>query len=123
MKFGGRPSAKAHRVSWEIHNGAVPTNLYVCHKCDNPLCVNPEHLFLGTPKDNMADMITKGRKNEAGKARGSAQGNACLTDDDVRAIRRRRAAGELLRTIAADFGIGTTQVSDLARRRSWAWLT
>lgn len=56
-----RKSVNAHRVSWEIKNGPVPEGMLVCHNCDTPACVNPEHLFLGTAKDNMDDMVSKDR--------------------------------------------------------------
>lgn len=75
---------RAHRISWEIHHGKIPDRIRVLHKCDNPKCVNPYHLFLGTQKDNISDMWKKGRDNHA---RGERAWRAILTADNVREIK------------------------------------
>ena len=100
----------AHRKSWEIHNGPIPDGLLVCHKCDNPPCVRPDHLFLGTNDDNMADMVQKGR----------APRQSRLTDIEVATIRRRYADGERWpRSLAREFGVSRSTIYYIVRRKTW----
>jgi hypothetical protein len=105
----------AHRVSWEMANGPIPDGLLVLHRCDNPPCVRPDHLFLGTHAENTADAITKGRL-----ASGERHGRHKLGAEAVPSIRARWAAGERLADIAADFGISRSQVSRIGLGRKWA---
>jgi hypothetical protein len=100
----------AHRVSWEIHNGPIPPGAFVCHRCDNPICVRPDHLFIGSAADNADDRDQKGRQRP-GKTR--------LTPYLVSEIRRRRANGEKVQVLADDYGISTGHVSNIANRRWW----
>ncbi len=76
----------AHRVSYELHKGPIASGIFVCHKCDNPPCCNPDHLFLGTQADNMTDKSRKGR-SRGGVFKGSAHHNSSLNDDQVIEIR------------------------------------
>ncbi len=102
----------AHRVSWELANGPIPDGLFVLHRCDNPPCVRPDHLFLGTTKDNADDAQAKGR---LGYQRHPDRYTR-LTADDVRAIRNARLAGEPAKSIAARFGISESHVYNIANR-------
>src|SRR6185295_8724912 len=80
----GTPILRAHRLSWELHNGPIPASLCVCHRCDTPLCVNPAHLWLGTHEENMRD---RDQKRRWGKRAGEANGFSRLTNEIVLAIR------------------------------------
>ncbi len=107
---------KAHRVSWTIVNGEIPEGLHVLHRCDNPPCVNPSHLFLGTHQDNMADHVAKGRTSGAS---GEHNGRARLSIAEVRKIRERLAAGLAQKDIAGEFGVCQQSVSAINRRSTW----
>ena len=123
----------AHRVAWEMANGPIPKGLWVCHKCDNPPCVNPSHLFLGTPKRNAADRHSKGRSatgDDSGartrpdvRPRGESHTSAILTENDVRMIRNRHAAGETFAALGREFGVSNVAVRSAVTRKSWAHVT
>ena len=109
----------AHRFSWEMHNGPIPEGMFVCHTCDNPLCVNPNHLFLGTHSDNMADAANKDRMRRWERARGESHGNAKLTEDQVYEI---RDDTRMPKEIAKEYGVNGPAVSKIQLRRSWKHL-
>ena len=104
----------AHRFSWEQANGPIPDGLCVLHRCDNPPCVNPAHLFLGTRTDNNRDMHAKGRANPP---RGERHPRARLTEEKVREIRRLAAAGISQRQIARMFGVSKGAVASVVTRQ------
>ena len=109
---GGR-QIQAHRFQWEFIFGSIPEGLWVLHKCDNPPCVNPEHLFLGTCQDNHDDMIRKGRKVvPIGEAHPKTQ----LTNQDVLNI---RADTRALAVIGAEYGFDKQHVWKIKKR--WYW--
>lgn len=111
--------AMAHRVSWEINMGPIPPGLKVCHACDNPGCVNPFHLFLGTQADNIKDCLVKGRAN-FGTSTGTSNGNAKLTESEVLVIREKYASGKIFqRDLGKAYGITQAQVSSITRGESW----
>ena len=101
-----------HRVAWIEANGEIPAGQLVLHRCDNPPCVNPDHLFLGTHADNTRDKCAKGRQ---ARMRNERAGMAKLTDAQVAEIRRRRAAGDTCKSIARDYGVHPAHVSRVAR--------
>lgn len=108
---------RAHRVAWELVNGAIPMSVCVCHKCDVPACVNPSHLFLGTVAENVADM---GRKDR--KARGQSISKS-LNNYQVLDIARRVRNGEVGSKLAREYGVHTSTVSAIKVGRYWSHLT
>jgi hypothetical protein len=107
---------QAHRIAWELTYGPVEYGLCVCHRCDVRLCVNPDHLFLGTFADNVHDMIAKGRRNTGTRPRGVGHLNAKLTEEKVRAIRTSDLShGELARSL----GVSRKCVENVLLGRTW----
>jgi predicted DNA-binding protein (UPF0251 family) len=125
----------AHRASWLLHRGEIPDGMCVCHKCDNPICVNPGHLFLGTASDNMRDMSRKGRGGVAkgarnGKStkpektpRGESAGQSKLTNEQVMALRADgRLSGLSQRKLAEKYGITQATVWNILNGNTWKHL-
>ena len=115
-----KTNERAHRASFFLHYGYMPRPpLVVMHKCDNRKCVRPDHLTVGTTRENVADMDRKGRRRQA---RGSQVGNSKLQEADVVAIRRRLAAGERRAPIAADYKISARLIGMIEHKHVWGWL-
>lgn len=111
----------AHRVSYELAKGPVPDGLYVLHACDNPKCVNPDHLFAGSQKDNIQDMHNKGRYRN-GAVRGERNPASKLTDDDVRCIRsiyKPYSREFSQRALARRFGVSKKVIELVLSGRAW----
>lgn len=115
MRFGSIKML-SHRYSWVLHNGTIPDGLVVCHKCDNPPCVNPEHLFLGTHHDNVHDKM---KKNRAVNVIGSKIGCAVFVESEVFDIRVRAASGESVKSLAKEYEASETAVRQLVKGNTW----
>ncbi len=119
----------AHRVSWLLHFGSIPPGLFVCHHCDNPPCVRPDHLFLGTAQINVADRERKGRGAKGAglyalhperRARGERVHLARLTEDQVREIRARYAAGGVKQSdLARAYNVSRGSIGPIVRGETW----
>lgn len=119
VRVGGRDgrSVLAHRVAYCMANNleiSAIDGIEICHHCDRGCCVRPEHLFAGSHKDNMADMVSKGRQQ-----RGERNAGTRLTEDDVVAIRGARASGETITSIAARYRMSRAGIREIVRRRNW----
>lgn len=130
----------AHRLAWEIANGPIPDGMHICHRCDNPPCCNPAHLFAGTQSDNLFDMSRKGRHFSRTKPERLAWGerNARythpertargerarhkLTEAQVKLIRHRLASGESGRALAREYGLNKRTIYRIRDGASWGWL-
>lgn len=117
----GKRLITTHRAAWLVTHGEIPEGMFVCHTCDNRPCVNPDHLFLGTAKDNSADCKAKGRNRWV---QGEASTNAKLTDAQVREIRARhlprvhpaRETGGSVSELSTEFGVSKTYIGALVNR-------
>lgn len=109
----------AHRVSWEIANGVIPDGKNVCHNCpegDNPLCINPSHLWIGTQRQNILDMEAKGRARHLSR---SQNGRAVLSEEDVASILDRLSTGEPQLYLAREYGVSKSTVWWIAHGKTW----
>lgn len=118
FRINGR-TLRAHRFSYEANVGEIPEDMCVCHRCDNRICVNPNHLFLGSLADNVADMDAKGRRS---MPLGERHGCSKLVDADVIAIRRATGGHGLLTKLAEQYGISRPQISNIRSGKNWTHL-
>ncbi len=138
-----RVQERVHRIAWRLHNGRIPRGKVICHNCpggDNPKCVNPDHLFVGTQRDNMIDRAKKANhgflkmsedslfsysdpvrnhQRTVGVILGEASKNAKLTEADVRSIRRLSAEGRSYKSLAEQFGVSAGTVGFAVQRKTW----
>lgn len=108
---------RANRAAFRFSKGDIPQGLLICHSCDNPICCNPAHLWLGTPKANTVDSVVKRRRV------GARTGKVKLTDSAVAVIRGRLSAGELPRDLAIEFGVESSTIDRIKAGRSWPHIT
>lgn len=108
-----------HRLSWSLKHGEIPEGIDVCHKCDNPKCINTDHLFLGTRSENMKDMVSKGRQ---GNTRGERSGMAKLDTQAVVEIKKLCLSGVTQAVVASRYGVHPAHVSRIFSNKRWSHL-
>lgn len=124
LPYGEKRPLLTHRVSWLLTHGDIPDGMCVLHRCDNPPCVRPDHLFLGSKKDNTQDMIDKGRGRAGAqpwnsRTLGERNAHAKLTASQVVEMRKRAAAGEHYRDLADAYGISVSNANTIIIGNSW----
>jgi hypothetical protein len=108
---------RAHRLAFYLVNGPIEPGKFICHSCDNTLCCNPKHLWMGTTGDNIRDAYSKGRMNTP---RGINRGNVKLTEKNVLEIRAKYATGRYVqRQLGVEYGVAQTVIGDIVRRDTW----
>ena len=112
----------AHRASYLFFVGDIPKGLHVCHSCDVRMCVNPDHLFLGTQLDNIADMVAKGRRIGLVAVKGEGVGTSKLKNHQVSEIRRLKAAGVSSRELAKTYNMEKSSINNIVKRKTWKHL-
>jgi len=110
---------RAHRISYVIHKGPIPSGAMIRHRCDNPPCVNPDHLEPGTAADNSADMVVRGRSIASGIC-GERHGMAKLTESQVLEIRAAAESGASTRSLAQIYRVSRNSVRNIVTRRNWS---
>ncbi|WP_426214880.1 HNH endonuclease signature motif containing protein [Methylobacterium sp. NFXW15] len=113
--YGQFRGTYAHLWSYEHFKGEIPDGMYVCHTCDNPACVNPEHLWCGSPADNVADMDAKGRRNVS-VVRGTDRPQTHLSEHDVRII---RSSAETAKVLGQQFSISMSTIYKIKKHETW----
>jgi len=123
-----KKKVRAHRVSYEVYNGPIPQGMLVCHSCDIPSCINPQHLWLGTAKENAADCKAKGRLGHRGAPRGPrgprgpmerSVGRGTLTQEDVDIIRKKYSEGSSYKDLALAYNTSAKYIYRVCARLVW----
>lgn len=109
---------RAHRVAYKLVYGDIPEGLCVCHHCDNPGCIRPSHLFLGTYRDNTQDAVAKGRMKQPDN-RGEKHGMSKLVEDDIHDIRQLNSSGVERKLLAKMWEVSEVHISNIVNRKKW----
>lgn len=114
-------SDRGHKASFLIYKGEIPESMHVCHKCDNPICTNPDHLWLGTHKENNDDKISKGRARykQPPQKKGSENGASKLSDEQVKEIKIFLEKGLTSRKLARQYGVSKTTILRIKNGNNW----